>query len=309
MLSAARLSASCRARGRPGGRRRACSRTRHAPCARLCSPWQPANRPRCAPPSASSIARHRQACRDALDDAAREFAGLLRHGAAREGIAASSRASRTGLAGCPARAAGFHVKTLNRLLIANRGEIAVRIARTARRLGITTIAVCSDADRDAPHVAACDEHVPIGGHSPAESYLSIDKLLDAAARVPAPRRSTRATGSCPENARFAAAVEAAGLIFVGPPADRHRRDGRQGARPPAHGRRRHPGRAGLRRRGAGRSAARRRSAAHRLPGHGEGRGRRRRARHAPGEPRPSDLPSALRSAPRPRPPRRSATAG
>ena len=110
------------------------------------------------------------------------------------------------------------MKTLNRLLIANRREIAVRIARTARRLGITTIAVCSDADRDAPHVAACDEHVPIGGHSPAESYLSIDKLLDAAARSHA-QAIHPGYGFLAENARFAAAVEAAGLIFVGPPAD------------------------------------------------------------------------------------------
>jgi geranyl-CoA carboxylase alpha subunit len=110
------------------------------------------------------------------------------------------------------------VKTLNRLLIANRGEIAVRIARTARRLGITTIAVCSDADRDAPHVSACDEHVRIGGHSPTDSYLSIDKILDAASRSHA-QAVHPGYGFLSENARFAAAVEAAGLIFVGPPSD------------------------------------------------------------------------------------------
>jgi len=109
------------------------------------------------------------------------------------------------------------MKTLNRLLIANRGEIAVRIARTARRLGITTIAVCSDADRASPHVLACDEHVPIGGESPAESYLDAEKLLAAAAASQA-HAVHPGYGFLSENARFAAAVTAAGLIFVGPPA-------------------------------------------------------------------------------------------
>ncbi len=109
------------------------------------------------------------------------------------------------------------MKTINRLLIANRGEIAVRIARTARRLGITTIALCSDADRDAPHVAACDEHVTIGGLAPTESYLDIDKVLDAAARSQA-QAIHPGYGFLSENARFAAAVESAGRVFVGPPA-------------------------------------------------------------------------------------------
>jgi len=109
------------------------------------------------------------------------------------------------------------VKTLNRLLIANRGEIAVRIARTARALGITTIAVCSDADRDAPHVAACDEHVPIGGTTPAESYLRIDQVLAAARRAHA-QAIHPGYGFLSENAAFAAAVTDAGLLFVGPPA-------------------------------------------------------------------------------------------
>jgi len=109
------------------------------------------------------------------------------------------------------------VKTLNRLLIANRGEIAVRIARTARRLGVATIAVCSDPDRSSPHVAACDEHVPIGGTLPSESYLVVAKILEAA-RASGAQAIHPGYGFLSENAAFAAAVEEAGLTFVGPPA-------------------------------------------------------------------------------------------
>ena len=107
--------------------------------------------------------------------------------------------------------------TLNRLLIANRGEIAVRIARSARRLGIATIAVCSDADRGSPHTAACDEHVPIGGLLPSESYLVIEKII-AAAHATGAQAIHPGYGFLSEYAAFAAAVEAAGLVFVGPPA-------------------------------------------------------------------------------------------
>ncbi|RPI13260.1 MAG: ATP-grasp domain-containing protein [Lysobacterales bacterium] len=105
---------------------------------------------------------------------------------------------------------------MNRLLIANRGEIAVRIARTARRMGIATIAVCSDADRDAPHVAACDEHVRIGGAAPSESYLAIEKIITAA-RASGAQAIHPGYGFLSENARFAAAVVDAGFLFVGPP--------------------------------------------------------------------------------------------
>ena len=109
------------------------------------------------------------------------------------------------------------MKTLNRLLIANRGEIAVRIARSARRLGVATIAVCSDADRANPHVAACDEYVAIGGLLPSESYLVIDKII-AAARATGAQAIHPGYGFLSENAGFAAAVAAANLLFVGPPA-------------------------------------------------------------------------------------------
>jgi acetyl/propionyl-CoA carboxylase alpha subunit len=66
------------------------------------------------------------------------------------------------------------------LLIANRGEIVVRIARTARRLGLETIAIASGADRDAPHVRACDRVVAIGGERAADSYLRADRIVAAA---------------------------------------------------------------------------------------------------------------------------------
>jgi acetyl/propionyl-CoA carboxylase alpha subunit len=69
------------------------------------------------------------------------------------------------------------------VLIANRGEIAVRIARTCRSMGIATVAVFSDVDADALHVRVCDEAVRLGGATPAESYLRVDALLDAAART------------------------------------------------------------------------------------------------------------------------------
>ncbi|MGB5104304.1 MAG: biotin carboxylase N-terminal domain-containing protein [Steroidobacteraceae bacterium] len=109
------------------------------------------------------------------------------------------------------------MKTLTRLLIANRGEIALRIARSARRMGIASIAVCSDVDRDHPHVAACDEYVPLGGARPVESYLAGERIIAAALAAQA-HAIHPGYGFLAENAAFAAAVEAAGLIFVGPPA-------------------------------------------------------------------------------------------
>jgi geranyl-CoA carboxylase alpha subunit len=109
------------------------------------------------------------------------------------------------------------VTRLTRLLIANRGEIAARIARTARRMGITTIAVYSDADRASPHVAACDESVAIGGATPAEPYLLIERII-AAARASQADAVHPGYGFLAESAAFATAVAIAGLTFVGPPA-------------------------------------------------------------------------------------------
>ena len=104
-----------------------------------------------------------------------------------------------------------------KILIANRGEIAVRVARTARRMGVATVAVYSDADAGAPHVKACDEAVHIGGAAPAESYLRIEKIIDAARRTGA-QGVHPGYGFLSENEKFADALDAAGIVFIGPTA-------------------------------------------------------------------------------------------
>jgi 3-methylcrotonyl-CoA carboxylase alpha subunit len=117
-----------------------------------------------------------------------------------------------------------------KLLIANRGEIAVRVARTCRALGIPTLAVYSDADRGALHTRSCDEAVRIGPAEAARSYLDSDALLGAARRAGADAVHP-GYGFLSQNGDFADAVRAAGLTFVGPPGDVHRRMGdKQGAR-------------------------------------------------------------------------------
>ena len=103
------------------------------------------------------------------------------------------------------------------LLIANRGEIACRVAATARRLGIRTVAVYSDADAHAKHVQVCDEAVHIGGSSPQESYLRWERILDAARRTGA-QAIHPGYGFLSENEAFAQACAKAGLVFIGPPA-------------------------------------------------------------------------------------------
>ena len=103
----------------------------------------------------------------------------------------------------------------DRLLIANRGEIACRVARTARRMGIRTIAVYSDADARALHVAACDEAHRLGPAPPQESYLRGDHIIAIASSAGA-QAIHPGYGFLSENAAFAAAVAAAGLVFVGP---------------------------------------------------------------------------------------------
>jgi 3-methylcrotonyl-CoA carboxylase alpha subunit len=102
-----------------------------------------------------------------------------------------------------------------KILIANRGEIACRIARSARKLGVRTVAVYSDADAHAAHVAACDEAVHIGGPRPQESYLRGDAILEAARHTGA-EAIHPGYGFLSENAEFAAACAAAGIVFIGP---------------------------------------------------------------------------------------------
>lgn len=105
---------------------------------------------------------------------------------------------------------------IQRLLVANRGEIACRIMRTAKYMGIGTVAVHSDVDRHAAHVAAADVAVNLGGARPDESYLVIDSIIQAAKDTGA-NAIHPGYGFLAENADFAKAIDAAGLIFVGPP--------------------------------------------------------------------------------------------
>ena len=114
------------------------------------------------------------------------------------------------------------------LLIANRGEIACRIARTARRLGIATVAVYSDADADALHVEVADRAIRIGPAPARDSYLDIERIIDAAQRTGAAAVHP-GYGFLSENPEFAEACERAGLIFVGPPASAMRAMGSKAA--------------------------------------------------------------------------------
>ncbi|MBW8315767.1 MAG: acetyl/propionyl/methylcrotonyl-CoA carboxylase subunit alpha [Hydrogenophaga sp.] len=104
-----------------------------------------------------------------------------------------------------------------KILIANRGEIACRVAATARRMGVRTVAVYSDADASAKHVAACDEAVHIGGSAPKDSYLQWQRILDAAKATGA-QAIHPGYGFLSENEAFANACADAGLVFIGPPA-------------------------------------------------------------------------------------------
>jgi 3-methylcrotonyl-CoA carboxylase alpha subunit len=122
------------------------------------------------------------------------------------------------------------VTAFRKVLIANRGEIAVRIARTCRVMGIRTVAVYSEADRGALHARECDEAVAIGPAEASHSYLSFDAVLAAAARTQADAIHP-GYGFLSQNGAFADAVRDAGLVFVGPPGDVHRRMGdKKGAR-------------------------------------------------------------------------------
>ena len=103
-----------------------------------------------------------------------------------------------------------------KILIANRGEIACRVAATARRLGVKTVAVYSDADANAKHVSACDEALHIGGSSPKDSYLRWERIIEAA-KASGAQAIHPGYGFLSENEAFARACAEAGLVFIGPP--------------------------------------------------------------------------------------------
>ena len=107
---------------------------------------------------------------------------------------------------------------IRRVLIANRGEIAIRIARACREAGIESVAVYSEADKHSPHVRAADRAILIGPALSLHSYLSVPAIL-AAARSTACDAVHPGYGFLSENATFARECESAGLVFVGPPAD------------------------------------------------------------------------------------------
>ena len=106
----------------------------------------------------------------------------------------------------------------SKILIANRGEIACRVAATAKRLGVSTVAVYSDADREAKHVAVCDEAVYLGGSAPKDSYLKGDAII-AIAKATGAQAIHPGYGFLSENADFAQACQDVGLVFIGPSAD------------------------------------------------------------------------------------------
>ena len=174
------------------------------------------------------------------------------------------------------------VTRIRRLLIANRGEIARRIIRTAHRMGMATVAVYSDVDAHALHVRDATTAVALGGSASADSYLRIDKLI-AAAKATGADAIHPGYGFLSENAALAQAVIDAGLAWVGPPPEAIRTLGSKSSAKELALARGRSLPAGLPGRGPVRRPLRGGSAAHRLPANGEGGGRRRRPWHAAGD--------------------------
>ena len=107
---------------------------------------------------------------------------------------------------------------LKKILIANRGEIACRIIKTARKMGIKTVSICSDPDLNSPHVSMSDEYVNIGGNTSAESYLIIEKIIDAVKNTNA-EAVHPGYGFLSENVSFRDEVQKIGKVFIGPPSE------------------------------------------------------------------------------------------
>src|SRR6478736_5705886 len=114
-----------------------------------------------------------------------------------------------------------------KVLVANRGEIAIRVMRTLEEMGIVSVGVYSEADREAPHVAKADEAHLLGPPVPAESYLNIEKILETAEKAGA-QAIHPGYGFLAENAGFAEACQQAGVVFIGPPADAFEGAAREG---------------------------------------------------------------------------------
>src|SRR5437899_5664060 len=112
----------------------------------------------------------------------------------------------------------FESSMFSKVLIANRGEIAVRVIRASHELGVRAVAVYSDADARAPHVRAADEAIHIGPAPPSESYLKGERIIEAAKRIGA-EAIHPGYGFLSEREWFARAVRDAGLVFIGPPAE------------------------------------------------------------------------------------------
>src|SRR3990170_2463294 len=108
--------------------------------------------------------------------------------------------------------------SINKILIANRGEIARRIMRTCREMGIATVAICSEVDRDALFVNESDEVVPLVGLPPGQAYLDVEAIVDAALKTGCDAIHP-GYGFLAENAALVRACEKSGIKFIGPPAD------------------------------------------------------------------------------------------
>ena len=103
----------------------------------------------------------------------------------------------------------------DKVLIANRGEIVVRIAKTLKKMGVTSVAIYSDSDADSPHIRACDEAIALGGQTAAESYLQAEKILELAKENGA-QAVIPGYGFLSENADFAERCAHEGIVFIGP---------------------------------------------------------------------------------------------